>query len=104
MVQNKCKTLLFPVKEPSVAVIREHFSAYGQLSAVELEDVVSSDSVASKCCSAYISVTTCSSAEMAFASGKCWKGHNLQFMWLSSSNSRNVSGVRDNPPAASEVL
>ncbi|PSS30365.1 Zinc finger CCCH domain-containing protein [Actinidia chinensis var. chinensis] len=90
-----------PMGLANVAVLKDHFSAFGELSAVELEDVESSDSVASRNCSAHISFTTRSSAEMAFASGKCWQGCTMQFMWLASGNTKNDNGVRENAPAAS---
>ncbi|CAL5325281.1 unnamed protein product [Camellia sinensis] len=92
-----------PTGLANVAVLKEHFSAYGELSSVELEDVESIDAVASKNCSALISFTTRRSAERAFASGECWQGHNLQFMWLASGNSSIDNDARDDPPTASIV-
>ncbi|KAG6720011.1 hypothetical protein I3842_03G037100 [Carya illinoinensis] len=80
----------------SDAVLKEHFSSYGDISNVELEDLEASESDASKNCSACITFTTRRSAERAFVNGKCWQGHNLKFMWLTSSNS---SGVRENSPS-----
>ncbi|XP_052188208.1 zinc finger CCCH domain-containing protein 41-like [Diospyros lotus] len=87
----------------NVAALKEHFSAYGELLAVELEDVEPSNAEASKNCSAQLSFTTRRSAEKAFTNGRSWQGHHLQFIWMASNNSRNVNGVRDNPPSASMV-
>ncbi|GMP30260.1 hypothetical protein CsSME_00005006 [Camellia sinensis var. sinensis] len=91
-----------PTGLANVAVLKEHFSAYGDLSAIELEDVESSDLVASKNCSAHISFTTRHSAERAFVNGKCWQGHNLQLTWLPPSNSSNDNGtIREVAPVDS---
>lgn len=83
-----------------VAVIKEHFSSHGDLSTVELEDGEAHDSSnvldVQKNCSARISFTTRHSAERAFLNGKCWQGHNLQFMWLTSCNSSNDPGNIEN--------
>ncbi|KAK3183620.1 hypothetical protein Dsin_030906 [Dipteronia sinensis] len=92
-----------------VAVMKEHFSSYGDLSTVELEDgeVHDGNSVVDtqKNFSARISFTTRRSAERAFLNGKCWQGHNLQFMWLVSSNSNNDSGnIEISPPTLKESL
>ncbi|KAI9176304.1 hypothetical protein LWI28_001022 [Acer negundo] len=92
-----------PAGFADVAVMKEHFSYYGDLSTVELEDgeVHDGNSVldTQKNCSARLSFTTRRSAERAFLNGKCWQGHNLQFMWLVSSNSNNDSGnIEISPP------
>ncbi|KAL6994388.1 hypothetical protein U1Q18_012493 [Sarracenia purpurea var. burkii] len=86
-----------------VAALKEHFSAYGDLSAVEVKDGECSDPVSPKNCSAHVSFTTRHSAESAFTNGKCWQGHNLQFMWLASSNPSNDSGSRENSPSTSKT-
>ena len=80
--------------------MKEHFSTFGALSNVELEDLEPNDSEASKICSAHISFTTRRSAEKAFVNGKCWQGNNLQFMWLTSSNSRSDRGVSQEAAAS----
>ncbi|KAK6913077.1 RNA recognition motif domain [Dillenia turbinata] len=76
-----------------LAVMKEHFSPYGDLSAVELEDGETHDgtngSEVSKSCSACIAFTTRHAAEKAFANAKYWHGSNLQFTWLMPSNSSN---------------
>ncbi|KAH7577320.1 hypothetical protein ACOSQ2_001841 [Xanthoceras sorbifolium] len=93
-----------PAGFADVAVIKEHFSSYGDLSTVELEDrdVHDGSNVldTQKNCSARISFTTRRSAERAFTNGKCWLGHSLQFMWLMSNNSSNDSGNIENSPSA----
>uniref|UniRef100_A0A5B6ZEI2 Putative zinc finger CCCH domain-containing protein 41 n=1 Tax=Davidia involucrata TaxID=16924 RepID=A0A5B6ZEI2_DAVIN len=91
-----------PAGLANVSVLKEHFSMYGDLSTIELEDLESSDSEAFKNCSAHISFTTRRSAERAFVNGKCWQGHNLQFMWMTSSSSSNDNGGRENHPSASK--
>ncbi|XP_059670116.1 zinc finger CCCH domain-containing protein 41-like [Cornus florida] len=85
----------------NVAILKEHFSTFGELSTVELDNLDSNGSDASKNCSALISFTTRRSAERAFVDAKCWQGHNLQFIWLASSHSSNVS-VKENPSSASK--
>lgn len=71
--------------------MKEHFSPYGELSSVELEEVGVHDSSQSE---ARISFATRQAAERAFINGKCWKDHNLKFMWLTYSSSSNDSGGR----------
>lgn len=76
--------------------MKEHFSSYGDISNLELEDQQAGESEASKNCSARITFTTRRSAERAFGDGKCWQGHTLEFMWLTSSDS---AGGRENSPS-----
>ncbi|KAL3526396.1 hypothetical protein ACH5RR_011052 [Cinchona calisaya] len=92
-----------PTGLANVSVLEEHFSPYGDLSLVELEEFKSQDSdnesEASRI-SAHISFTTRRSAERAFLNAKCWQGQNLQFMWLTSSNNSKDNGGKENPPAS----
>ncbi|CAK9176152.1 unnamed protein product [Ilex paraguariensis] len=95
-----------PTGLAKVDILKEHFSSYGELSAVELEDIESqeanNDSETSKF-SARIFFTTRSAAERAFLKGKCWEGHNLQLMWLTSCNPRISSkdiGDRESPSSS----
>lgn len=79
---------------PQVAVLKEHFSPYGDLSAVEVEDPVANEGSnhnleKTENCGAQVSFTMRSCAEKAFINGKSWKGHALQFTWLSRSKSNN---------------
>ncbi|CAI9766736.1 unnamed protein product [Fraxinus pennsylvanica] len=81
----------------NVAALEEHFSSYGDLSSVELEESepqeTSNASLRSNA-GARVSFTTRHSAEKAFLNGKCWQGHNLRFMWITSSNSsKNIGGA-----------
>ncbi|XP_059643519.1 zinc finger CCCH domain-containing protein 41 [Cornus florida] len=92
-----------PTGFANVTVLREHFSIYGDLSTIELEDLESDDSE-TKNGSAHISFITRRSAEQAFVNGKCWQGHNLQFTWLMPNKSSNDNGSRENPPAAYKGL
>ncbi|KAK6928376.1 RNA recognition motif domain, partial [Dillenia turbinata] len=82
-----------------VAVMKEHFSSYGDLSAVELEDGENHDgtngSGVSKSCSALIAFATRQAAERAFANAKCWQGSNLEFTWLTPSSSSNDHGSQE---------
>lgn len=83
-----------PVGFANVAVLKEHFSPYGDLSAVEVEDPVANEGSnhnleKTENCGAQVSFTMRSCAEKAFINGKSWKGHALQFTWLSRSKSNN---------------
>ncbi|KAI7750376.1 hypothetical protein M8C21_014702 [Ambrosia artemisiifolia] len=78
-----------PIDLANVAVLKEHFSQFDDLSKVELDDLEPADSKndsGNVKYSACVYFTTRQSAEKAFVSGKCWNGHNLQFSWLKSSN------------------
>lgn len=79
--------------------MKEHFSSYGDLSNVELEDLEANESEGLKNCSACITFTARRSAERAYVNGKCWEGHDLKFMWLTSSSSRSDPGGRENSPS-----
>ncbi|KAI3845250.1 hypothetical protein MKW98_009316 [Papaver atlanticum] len=86
-----------PADLANVAVLKEHFSSFGDLSTVEVEDFEhcndSANPELSDSRSARITFTTRRSAEKAFTNGKCLQGHNLKFMWLTtSSNSTSNSG------------
>nr|KYP54841.1 Zinc finger CCCH domain-containing protein 41 [Cajanus cajan] len=81
-----------PVGLANVAVLKEHFSPYGELSTVELEDVQVNDSSQQE---AHLTFTTRWAAEKAFTNGKCWKDQNLKFMWLTPSSSSNATGSRE---------
>ncbi|XP_057983383.1 zinc finger CCCH domain-containing protein 41 [Malania oleifera] len=91
-----------PTGFENVAVLKEHFSSYGDLSTVELDDFEAHDGgnglEASKNCSACITFATRQSAERAFLNGKCWQGHNLQFMWLMSSMVNNEHAIGEKSP------
>ncbi|KAM6572332.1 hypothetical protein CsatA_016412 [Cannabis sativa] len=94
-----------PTGFANVAVMREHFLPYGDISNVELEAVEacngSSESELSKECSARVSFIARRSAEKAFTNGKSWQGHDLKFVWLPPSSScTDSSGVRENSPSA----
>ncbi|GMH24887.1 hypothetical protein Nepgr_026730 [Nepenthes gracilis] len=91
-----------PVGFADVCTLRDHFSSYGDLSNVELEDAEVQDShpqvdapETAKNYSARVSFTTHSAAERAFMNGNSWNGHNLQFTWITSNSS---TGERDTVP------
>ncbi|KAI4350656.1 hypothetical protein L6164_005090 [Bauhinia variegata] len=81
-----------------VDALKEHFLQYGDLSAVEVGDVSVDDRGQSE---ARITFTTRHAAERAFINGKCWKDHNLTFVWVNSSNPSNEIG-REQSPATKE--
>ncbi|KAE9612696.1 hypothetical protein Lal_00005853 [Lupinus albus] len=78
-----------PAGLANVAVLKEHFLPYGELSAVDLEDVQVNDSCQQE---ARITFTTRSAAECAFVNGKVWEDNNLKFVWLTPSNSSSAAG------------
>ncbi|KAL5572769.1 hypothetical protein UlMin_022366 [Ulmus minor] len=95
-----------PAGFANVDVLREHFSPYGDITNVEVEDVETSDgsseSEMSKECSARISFVTRRSAERAFVNGKCWEGHNLKFTWLTPNIPSNDQSGRETSPSRSK--
>jgi len=79
--------------------LKEHFSPYGELSSVELEDGQTNDSSQQE---AHITFTTRWAAERAFSNGKCWNEQNLKFMWLTPTISSNATGGRERSLSASK--
>ncbi|CAA0828529.1 Zinc finger CCCH domain-containing protein 41 [Striga hermonthica] len=74
-----------PAGLANVAALEEHFSAYGELSSLELEESQQEDTKDAPVppnVTARVSFTTRHYAEKAFSHGKSWHGHNLQFTWL----------------------
>ncbi|KAL3629192.1 hypothetical protein CASFOL_026414 [Castilleja foliolosa] len=94
-----------PAGLANVAALEEHFSTYGELSLVELEESLQDTNDASVSCnvSARVSFTARHFAEKAFSHGKSWQKHKLQFTWLSSVNSGKENGGPDNISAASNT-
>ncbi|KAK1410093.1 hypothetical protein QVD17_36626 [Tagetes erecta] len=96
-----------PVDLSNVAVLKEHFSQFGDLSKVELDDLEPVDSKSdpeNAKYSACVYFTTRHSAEKAFSNGKCWNGHNLQFSWLKSSNNgKNGESPLSTPKGTSDA-
>ncbi|KAK7316464.1 hypothetical protein VNO77_35520 [Canavalia gladiata] len=89
-----------PAGLANVAVLKEHFSPYGELSAIELEHVQVNDSSQQE---PHVTFTTRWAAEKAFSNGKCWKDHNLKFMWLTHTNASNATASRERlQPAPTE--
>ncbi|KAK4712604.1 hypothetical protein R3W88_007117 [Solanum pinnatisectum] len=89
----------------NVDVLKEHFSTFGDLLSVELEDLEPQDcnngsEVLNT--SARISFRSRRSAERAYLNGKCWQDQTLHFMWLQSSNSAKDIGVGENVTPASK--
>jgi RNA-binding protein 26 len=76
-----------PTGLADVAILKEHFSAFGDLSAVDIEDAGDNDNS-----SARVSFTSRRSAELAYINGRIWNSHDLTFVWLPSTNpSKEVS-------------
>lgn len=81
-----------PIALANIAALKDHFSLYGAVSKVEIEDSGEDESLegqnnseALKNCSARVSFATRHSAERAFLNGKSWQGFNLQFSWVTVS-------------------
>ncbi|KAF3629302.1 putative trithorax group protein osa-like [Capsicum annuum] len=83
----------------NVDILKEHFSTFGDLPSVELEDLEPQDCNSGsevQNTSARISFRSRRSAERAYLNGKCWQDQTLHFMWLQSSNSAKDLGVGEN--------
>ncbi|KAL3624269.1 hypothetical protein CASFOL_033085 [Castilleja foliolosa] len=94
-----------PAGLANVAALKEHFSTYGELSLVELDEPQqdTNDTSVSSNVSARVSFTARHFAEKAFLHGKSWQSHKLKFMWLPSVNSGKEGGEPSNIPAASNT-
>ncbi|KAJ0962525.1 hypothetical protein J5N97_027647 [Dioscorea zingiberensis] len=70
----------------NVGALKEHFSSFGDLSSVVIEEPEGYTADAGlemfSNCSARITFSSCSSAEEAFLVADHWQGHNLQVKWL----------------------
>ncbi|KAL4577167.1 hypothetical protein LXL04_013271 [Taraxacum kok-saghyz] len=91
----------------SVAVLKEHFSSFGDFSKVELDDVGPSDGSednGTPKVTACVYFMTRNAAEKAFVSGKSWNGHSLQFSWLKSSNQSPLSTSKGNSDGSVPVV
>ncbi|XP_031094352.1 zinc finger CCCH domain-containing protein 41 [Ipomoea triloba] len=86
----------------NAAVLKDHFSAFGELSSVELEATEVQDKLDTSKISAQVSFASRRSAERAFLNGKSWQGHTLQFTWLPFVNS-NKGGVKENASACKDL-
>lgn len=77
-------------------LLREHFSPFGEISSVEVEESEEEDKI-----SAQVSFTSTLSAERAFLNAKIWQGHSLQFTWVQPSVKLKPSEdleVKENKP------
>nr|GMC56924.1 zinc finger CCCH domain-containing protein 41-like [Ipomoea batatas] len=92
-----------PTALANVDVLKEHFSAFGELVSVELEDEEGQNDADSSKLSARISFASRLSAERAFLNGKSWQGHILQFKWQLPSSSNKVGGVKENALTSKDV-
>ncbi|KAJ0230088.1 Zinc finger CCCH domain-containing protein 41 [Hirschfeldia incana] len=101
-----------PTGLADVAVLKEHFSSYGEVSKVELEDTASTDSgkdqdeTHSRSVAACVTFVKRSAAEKAFANAKSWQGHTLQLAWVTRQikKENNGSSVKNNLSASSDHL
>ncbi|KAL2624203.1 hypothetical protein R1flu_008448 [Riccia fluitans] len=88
----------FPSVVSEVAVLKEHFAMFGELSGVDLEgaeDQKAGGTKLSEIHSVRISFATRRSAERAFVQGKWLQGHCLQLVWVTTEI--NSSGAAGNP-------
>ncbi|KAJ4900984.1 Zinc finger CCCH domain-containing protein 41 [Raphanus sativus] len=94
-----------PTGLADVAVLKEHFSSYGEVSKVELEEDASTDGgkdqdetdKENRNRAACITFVKRSAAEKAFANAKCWQEHTLQLKWVTrQSNRENNSSSNNN--------
>lgn len=67
---------------------------------MENEDDMGSESL--KNCPVLITYSTRPSAERAYVNCRCWQGHNLQFTWVTSSNSNNDSVNKETSSSTSK--
>ncbi|CAL9764050.1 unnamed protein product [Musa acuminata subsp. burmannicoides] len=82
-----------PADFTDVAALQDHFSVFGDLASVVLEEPEErseNDAVKTpeNCC-ARVTFISCDNAKRAYVGGKCWQGHNLHLMWLSDSGNSN---------------
>ncbi|KAG6555900.1 hypothetical protein Mapa_002542 [Marchantia paleacea] len=86
----------FPSAVTDVAVLKEHFAMFGELSTVEVEDAegqkVEGISKLSEINSVRVSFATRRAAERAYATGRWLQGQNLQLVWVTSTNNSAGSG------------
>ncbi|CAN7025980.1 hypothetical protein IGI04_024773 [Brassica rapa subsp. trilocularis] len=91
-----------PTGLADVAVLKEHFSSYGEISKVELEDSASIDSgkgqdeTDKENRAACVTFVKRSAAEKAFANAKCWKEHTLQLKWVTRPSNRENNDSNNN--------
>ncbi|KAF8088402.1 hypothetical protein N665_0543s0012 [Sinapis alba] len=102
-----------PTGLADVAVLKEHFSSYGEVSKVELEDNASTDSSGkdqdetdNNSLAACVTFVKRNAAEKAFANAKCWQEHTLQLAWVTRQIKRenNSSGDKNNPSVSRDHL
>ncbi|KAG2301496.1 hypothetical protein Bca4012_059755 [Brassica carinata] len=101
-----------PTGLADVAVLKEHFSSYGEVSKVELEDNESTDSgkdqdeTDNKSLAACVTFVKRSAAEKAFANAKSWQEHTLQLAWVTRQikKANNSSSDKNNPSVSRDHL
>ncbi|XP_010528233.1 PREDICTED: zinc finger CCCH domain-containing protein 41 [Tarenaya hassleriana] len=89
-----------PTGLADVDVLKEYFSSFGEVSKVEIEDEGPSgdntkegDDTSNENLTAHVTFAKRSAAEKAFANAKCWQGHVLRFVWVTT----RQTGKEDNP-------
>ncbi|CAN6849199.1 unnamed protein product [Brassica oleracea var. botrytis] len=101
-----------PTGLADVAVLKEHFSSYGEVSKVELEDNASTDSgkdqdeTHNKTLAACVTFVKRSAAEKAFANARSWQEHTLQLVWVTRQikKENKSSSDKNNPSVSSDHL
>ncbi|CAN0924499.1 Zinc finger CCCH domain-containing protein 41 [Linum grandiflorum] len=76
-----------PAGLANVATLKDHFSTFGEVTSVEIDDAKPCDSdddtlKTSKPCSANVTFATRRSAEKAFMNGRSWQEHDLELVWI----------------------
>ncbi|XP_010554054.1 PREDICTED: zinc finger CCCH domain-containing protein 41-like [Tarenaya hassleriana] len=86
-----------PTGLADVDVLKEHFSAFGEISKVDIEDEGPSDGggakekdTSNKNREIHVTFSKRSAAENAFANGKCWKGNVLQLVWVTRQTGKDL--------------
>ncbi|KAG7559009.1 RNA recognition motif domain [Arabidopsis thaliana x Arabidopsis arenosa] len=90
-----------PTGLADVAVLKEHFSSYGEVSKVELEDNASIGSgkdheTQNENRAACVTFVKRSTAEKAFANAKCWQEHTLQLVWVTRQSNKESNNNNNN--------
>ncbi|EOA23470.1 hypothetical protein CARUB_v10016662mg [Capsella rubella] len=90
-----------PTGLADVAVLKEHFSSYGEVSKVELEDNASIDKgkdheTHNENRAACVTFVKRNAAEKALANAKCWQEHMLQLVWVTRQSNRESNNNNNN--------
>ncbi|KAI4320494.1 hypothetical protein MLD38_033971 [Melastoma candidum] len=96
-----------PTGLANVAALEEHFSAYGELTLMKLEDMDGQgdgdEAQTAKSLFALIGFRTQASADRAFNDGKCWQGQTMNFRWSADSGNVAPHSNEESPSSASPM-